>query len=314
MSNITQSTTTAPVGRSNVNAASTERQTIHYRVKPEPYQGSDYVSTQLEPQLELVYVNASLAADFLSKNQANRLLRPKVVSEYAAIMASGQWHDGGGDPILVTTDGTVIGGQHRLHAIIEATNKLGVPVTIGLTVLWNASPAQRNQPQLKWTPSHSLEAAGFKGVAGLAGGINTYLRLTGARPWTRTSAPAQVIEDFASTNPAKTEAARVFAQFHNKARLLPFSALFAFYYALAERQENLAQVEAFINALNEGTGLTSDMPVYRLREYLMRISRVAQLEPYMIMALLIKTWNAYKYGRTIKALSFREGETFPAFL
>lgn len=73
-------------------------------------------------------VTPDLATKWLEGNVHNRPVRDGVVQRYAADMRAGRWkqtHQG----IAMDEDGTLIDGQHRLFAVIEA----GVPVLMQVT-------------------------------------------------------------------------------------------------------------------------------------------------------------------------------------
>lgn len=59
------------------------------------------------------------ALKMLEKNIDNRKLRPAVVREYAGYMKSGLWRENG-ETVLITDDGYLLNGQHRLNAIIAS--------------------------------------------------------------------------------------------------------------------------------------------------------------------------------------------------
>ena len=80
-------------------------------------------------RMQLVTITPALASDYLAGNSINRPLRKRVVERYADDMKKGRWeitHQG----IAVDNDGTLLDGQHRLHAVIKA----GVPVKMMVTV------------------------------------------------------------------------------------------------------------------------------------------------------------------------------------
>lgn len=73
-------------------------------------------------------VTPELATKWLEGNTHNRPVRDSVVLRYAADMKAGRWkqtHQG----IAMDENGTLIDGQHRLFAVIEA----GVPVLMQVT-------------------------------------------------------------------------------------------------------------------------------------------------------------------------------------
>lgn len=69
--------------------------------------------------LGYTFVTPQMAEAFLNKNTFNRPLRSGQVERYARDMAADRWLKNGAT-IVFMTDGTLLDGQHRLFAIIEA--------------------------------------------------------------------------------------------------------------------------------------------------------------------------------------------------
>jgi hypothetical protein len=65
-------------------------------------------------------VTPEKAAQYLSHcNRRNRPVRPLTVARYAADMDSGIWQLTG-EPIIFGSDGILMDGQHRLHAVVKS--------------------------------------------------------------------------------------------------------------------------------------------------------------------------------------------------
>ncbi len=62
------------------------------------------------------------AKEYLGGNEGNRRLRPTAVAAYAADMASGRWNDSPDivTPIMISHEGRLIDGQHRLTAVVKS--------------------------------------------------------------------------------------------------------------------------------------------------------------------------------------------------
>ena len=91
---------------------------------------------------EIVTITPEMAQAYLAKNTNNRRIRPTAVDRYACDMRAGKWdltHQG----LAFNCDGTLLDGQHRLAAIVEA----GVPVTMMVTT-GVSNLAQRNMDSL----------------------------------------------------------------------------------------------------------------------------------------------------------------------
>ncbi len=76
------------------------------------------------PTIAIERITPKAAENMLAANKNNqRTLRPAHVAFLAAQMATGEW-SATAEPLSITSNGTIINGQHRLHAII----KYGQPV------------------------------------------------------------------------------------------------------------------------------------------------------------------------------------------
>jgi hypothetical protein len=76
-------------------------------------------------------VTPEMATKWLEGNTHNRKVRDSVVTRYAIDMKAGRWrqtHQG----IAFDEEGTLIDGQHRLYAILEAETSVVLQVTFGL--------------------------------------------------------------------------------------------------------------------------------------------------------------------------------------
>jgi hypothetical protein len=69
-------------------------------------------------------ITPALAAELLKKNTINRSVKDRVVSQYAAEIVAGRWREGTGEAIKIAKDGTLLDGQHRLHAVILANRAI----------------------------------------------------------------------------------------------------------------------------------------------------------------------------------------------
>lgn len=83
------------------------------------------------PTVERIHVTPELAREWLQKNTRNRPLSKPYVRELKEDLLTGRWketHQGVG----FDTNGALVDGQHRLHAIAESGVPAWLPVTRGL--------------------------------------------------------------------------------------------------------------------------------------------------------------------------------------
>lgn len=80
----------------------------------------------------LVIVTPALAKEWLSNNNFNRPLKPRLVDKYVRQILAGNWqrtHQG----IAFDAKGVVIDGQHRLHAIIQTGQSMPMLIFLNET-------------------------------------------------------------------------------------------------------------------------------------------------------------------------------------
>ncbi len=247
------------------------------------------------------------AAQLLGGNTQNRNLRKRVVTQYAGDMAAGLWSDQG-DPIRMNGDGTLLDGQHRLHAIIESGTTQSMVVVSGVSkssILTMDTGAKRNLADV-------LKLHGYKNVTVLAAAARmSYLYSKGQdirfKDAISNSQLMAYIEDNAdlplhSNKIMAASAGRPIV----RAMRTPFVAIRHF-------GGSPADVDAFVDQVGVGTGLEEGDPAHTLRRtvenYLMSSS--LRLAPVVIHAIAIKSWNAYVRGEQSQVLRFKPGGASP---
>lgn len=83
------------------------------------------------PVAQTVDVTPDMARDWLTSNHVNRNLKNGRVTQYARAMANGQWTLSN-DAICIDTEGTLLNGQHRLNAVIQADVTVPMLVMTGV--------------------------------------------------------------------------------------------------------------------------------------------------------------------------------------
>lgn len=81
-------------------------------------------------------ITPQMAQEFLNHNASfNRTPTKNKVKEYADLMESGKWNENISrvhDPIVISTNGELINGQHRCMAIVRANVTIGSMVVFGV--------------------------------------------------------------------------------------------------------------------------------------------------------------------------------------
>ena len=265
---------------------------------------------------DLETIDPSIASDMLSRMPSNRRLRQRDINRYEKSMLAGEWNEELLDPIHITTDNNIINGQHRLHAIIKTGLSFVFLVVRGLP----ASSYKDIDQGRSRTLADALDVRGENHTLELASMINllyTYDK-TGVLAKLAMKAPerANISEGLAYFDSHET-----IKESLPKGHLLRrrfqkgASRWAAVHYILTNIDREDAA--AFLDQLESGEHLQKGDPIYHLRARLLdNIVTVRTITEIEYTALILKTWNLYRDGRTVSTLSWRPGgsrpEAYPA--
>ena len=70
-------------------------------------------------EVQVKTITPSYARKLLNNNPSNRLIRARAVESMARDISNGKWQLTG-ESIKISSDGSLIDGQHRLSAVIKA--------------------------------------------------------------------------------------------------------------------------------------------------------------------------------------------------
>lgn len=259
------------------------------------------------PTAVVVDVTPHLARTWLRNNTRNRKLRERAVADYARDMAAGHWNLNG-EAIKFATDGTVLDGQHRLRAVIEADTTVQMLVVVGL----DPAAQETMDTGRKRTTGD---------VMGLRGEANAHtLAAVLRRVWAWQNGDYRFGGSYSATN---RECAELLAQ-HPEIRRsteiavrtraafphIPQSVLGTAHYLFSA----LAVDEAawFFQRIADGAELSLGHPVLALRARVTseRLDSVRMPESRH-MAYLVRTWNAVREGRSLDRLVHPPNSAMP---
>jgi hypothetical protein len=258
--------------------------------------------------VDLELITPAQAEVWLGHNVHNRGVNDTIVRRYAKAIANEDWPVTG-DAIKFAKDGTLIDGQHRLLAIIRAGRAVKMYVARGLEL--------EHQEYLdigrKRSFADMLKLRGEKNSSSLAGAIAWLARIRSGNPQSNVVLSPQ--EGFAllDVNPGIRDVASMAYQVSIAHRLVTPALAWALSYEFICIDEDDALV--FWERLATGTGLEEDDPILRLREWLIAHRVEARtgrgLATWLQAAIIIKAWNAYRDGQSLKFLRFRQGGAHP---
>ena len=247
-------------------------------------------------------------------NSGNRRVNRRKVEQLARQMREGEYENTG-EPIIISKEGIVNDGQHRLLAVIAADATVEMDVRFGI-------PRKAFTKTDTGSTRTASDVLSIKGV-GASGQVSSTVRLLILY---RRGLP-EAIREFASNH----EVALAFEEFsgieeivalvnqHSFPKPLRSTPLYATAY-LASRTPQKGRLGAWLDAVATGLDVSKNDPAYVLRERLLRGidaaigTREGQLERF---ALMLKSWNMWSRGETVTLREFKwtssgkNAEAFP---
>lgn len=266
-----------------------------------------------EPNVTVERITPEKAREYLGFNTHNRSLRPRVVTAYAADMAAGDWL-WNGEGIKFAADGTLLDGQHRLAAIVQADVPIRMLVIRDLpdstqeTMDGGVKRKFADVLKLRGETDCVALAATLRAIASYGDGSNgigdTGRSFTNAQmlqtleryPWVREGMPVVRRAQAHAAMPSSV------------------SGLSWFLFVQIDTED----CEHFFNRLCSDENHHQGEPIYALRRLLLSsVDGVrGDRNKRFLTAVTIKSWNKYRDGEPLEQLKFRVGgakpETFPA--
>lgn len=264
------------------------------------------VPAQRGPQYKAMEITPDLAEKWLTQNTHNRNLRDKAVLAYARDMEAGNWAENG-EAVKFAKDGTLLDGQHRLQAIALSGVTVKMLVVTGL----EGGTQETMDDGRKRTLSDALHLRNETNSVILGSLLRRALmwemgqyRNTGAYTPTNTECLTYLLH-----HPDVRASASAAASLRKPSRL-PASVLGLTHWLFSRLDDEDA--EWFFERLGSGVGLQQYHPVWTLRKRAAEIAESSGRVPEdMLLAFVIKAWNAYRDGDELRLLRFKPGGATP---
>lgn len=263
------------------------------------------------PSYDVLDVTPELAEKWLAQNTHNRTLRENKVMAYARDMEAGQWAENG-EAVKFAADGTLLDGQHRLHAVTLSGATVRMLVVTGLP-----NVAQETMDDgIKRTLADVLHLRGEKYTALLAAVVRRaaawdagYQR-DGHKVLRPTNSECLA---FLGAHPELRDSAAI-ADAVRAASKIPGAVLGLTHWVFT--QIDTDDTIWFFERLADGAELEKYHPVLTLRRrFEEESSNRSRLPEDLALAFVIKGWNAYRAGQQMRICFFRPGggspERFP---
>jgi hypothetical protein len=254
-------------------------------------------------QITTQKITPDIAIGLLKKNKINRILRTRKVNDYAKVMKEGGWKCIP-DCICISTDGYLINGQHRLHALIKAN------VTLYFSVAVNVEPElyMHVDNVLPRSGADTLKSAGLNGLASkIAQAARNVIYEEENGNTLRFWIPNYKIAEQVRKNPSLLRAVEDVHGVAKKGTKQMFSdaVASAYYFMLGSESWE------FFEKLYTGENLPNDSPVIHLRNVLIdnMNNPLRKLSRFNKINLMKKAWNYYITGKPVgRSLSIKKNE------
>lgn len=258
---------------------------------------------------EVVVITPEEAQNILNtRNRDNRPLDKRQIARYAASMKSGEWRVNG-ESIIFAPDGTLLDGQNRLAAIVQAG--ISVSTNVMYNIPEDARPTMNSGK--KRTAANVLYFLGYKNshimapivrLAYIYDILDRNMNLNGKAYTVNTDI---IVRHAGYLNPDIVDSTTVAAggRHHLKPSVIGLCHLL-----FARKNKELA--DEFMHQLKTGEYLTEAHPVMTLINKLITSYTRGRMTVREQIALYIKAWNAYVAGETLPELSWNpKTEAFP---
>jgi hypothetical protein len=260
---------------------------------------------------ETVLVTPALAKEWLARNaENNRNPRATKIAQYAADMAAGLWQSDTGATIKFAKDDTLIDGQNRLTAVIQANVAVQMDVAYDLPlsamVVTDTGATRGAADVLRIGGAHDRMRSSAIVRWVLCWERGNYMRNSG-RQFTNPTI-SEILERF-SAQPAEFEGAAARArdcQDQGVGSGAP-AGVAAFLFAQIDPDKAHAYFDQFVS----GLGFTIDRPnhpILTARNKLARL-RVDRVTPQEQLCIHVRAWNAFREDRDLtQIITAKSGE------
>lgn len=243
-----------------------------------------------------VLMTPGVANALLERNPDNRNVSPTKVGHYATDMAAGRWQENG-ETIIVSSDGLLNDGQHRMQAVIDSNAIVPFLFVFGVS---RASRTTVDQGAARGA-SHYLSMLGIPyatNAATAAKFIMAYERSAGRNISARTELTnGEVCQRVIADDEIGKSAAFAYRNYKHYRTLFSHTVMTACHYILAEI--HAADAETFLDEVAVGEGIKRGDPAFAVRQAFMNSKRERQ----DAMGTIFHGWNAYRQGRSLKAIT-----------
>ena len=272
-------------------------------------------------------ITPQLAEIYLGKNTHNRNIRKPVVGKYANDMENGFWNFDGA-PIRFADDGTLLDGQHRLHAIIKSNKAIDLLVVRGLKKETQATMDIGSVRQA----GHFLQINGVKNANCIASFIRGYIAMEngavtfysdntsdggskisvqGAKVRNRIISTMEIVDKYYTNTPLYNEIATFSRSLCNKSYSLMNASVIGAYMCFLHinKKYDILYLNSFFSEIL-GISNTTNSTCRLLYDKLMKLktSKNFKINGSEFMACMVKVFNCYVDNIELKKIIIKDDD------
>jgi len=257
-------------------------------------------------KIEKKQITPEVAKELLLRNKSNRTINPSRVERYAREMREGNWMEDTGELIKISVSGTILDGQHRLHAIIKS----GIPIYIHVATNMKDDIFKVIDTGKARNAGDIFKIAGVKNATATSAIVQMYNFLTNKKGMgasasnTQALTPQELLDIYNLNKNYWQDIVKfaynnyhAFQQVWNMSEIGALTAMFDDV-STVHSKDFIVQVCHGVNVTNPTIGILRNILISD------KVNKKHNLSPSVRRALIIKTWNAYYTGKTPKILRF----------
>lgn len=254
-------------------------------------------------------LTVDLAHELLAINTKNRPLKQDAIIRYSIDMMAGLWRETG-EPIKIGSDGVLLDGQNRCHALIRANELSDDVIEIPVLIVEGLAPDSQDvmdSGRPRSVPDQ-LARRGVPYTTKISASIRLICGFTRGTIRLNTLTTAQLLAFYDSNVDAINHAMSLVPLENTSGVNNPV--LIAAAYLIINETNDPDAVEEFMNQVCYGTNLDTGSPTLALRTRMQYAKLYRESIPNMYgLHTVLRVWNAHRTGQTLLKLPVRNKKT-----
>lgn len=251
-------------------------------------------------QTSIINITPAKAKLYLKQNIGNRPLKEAHIRFLTGEIEKGNWKCNG-ESIKIGKNKQIVDGQHRLSAIVKANKSIKTVVMTGLDPdVFDTIDTGKNR-----SPGDTFALMGEKNVnqlAALVKSLHRYYDLDWKKAYHISNTEFEKLLE-------RWPDARTVVNDHTLRApgLLPLRVIHLSYYVF--KKKNKEQALDFMTKLCGGNDLAARSPIMAVRNKIMEGKlKGMRMDSDTLIALIFKSWNMYREGKSATRLAYKKGE------